>query len=190
MKKLILLSLVLTMASCNNVKGTFTALVDLNFKGGTTVTAGEHKAELKIRKRSLTLEFSEDKKVKFVVPKNTDLPDRNGELTLTSGQVKQPFDVQGKVATEVTDGDSRRDYESCTYREPYQVCYVDDRGRRKCYTEYRDVRGYRNVQYFVRTEDKSLVVSLYTPGTNILSASFNGRDLRRFRVYEYEGICR
>ena len=185
-----LLFLALILVSCETISGNFTALNELVFKDGVKVPAGVHKAKIKAKKRSLTLEFSKDLKVKFNIPKNTDLPTRNGEIILSQNDVKQPFDIQGNVATNVSDSESRRDYESCTYREPQRVCYRDNQGRTRCYTEYRDIRGYRNVQYRLRTEDKKLSISLQTPGTNILAGHFEGNDVSRFRVYEYEGICR
>lgn len=190
MKNLQFLILALLLVSCETISGKFTALSDLTFKDGTLVKSGEHSAKLIAKKRSMTVELKDDVKIKFKVPKDADLPTRNGQFMLTSNQVNQPFDIQGTVGTTSTDSESRRDYERCTYREPHTICHVDDRGRQRCYTEYRDVRGYRNVQYRLRTENKGLSIALHTPGTNIIAGNFEGSDVRRFRVYEYEGICR
>jgi hypothetical protein len=190
MKNILFCILALMMVSCETITGDLTVLSTLTFEDGTTVNPGTIKANIKAKKRSLTLNLPNEESVKFKIPKDAGLPSRNGDITLSQSEIKQPYDLEGRVNTTTTDSDSRRDYERCTYSQPYTVCQTDSRGRRTCYTQYRNVNGYRNVQYRERTENKYLSVSLLTPGTNVSNAQFEGHDVSRFRVYEYTGQCR
>jgi hypothetical protein len=162
--------------------------------GDEQIAVGEYNAELKFKsKKKLILSFKEGeetKKYTFRIPKGTEIPTRNGSIALSASDVKQPYDLAGTVATAVTRSEQRSGNETCTYRERYTRCTVDQNGRRQCYTDYRDVRGWRFVRYHVRTDTRTLSINLTTPGQRFQSAQFAGGDVEKFRIYEYTGICR
>ncbi len=190
MKNILFCILALMMVSCETITGELNVVSALNFQDGTAVNPATYKANIKATKKTLTLNLPNEVSVKFKIPKNAGLPSRNGNISLNQSQIKQPYDLEGRVNTTVTDSDSRRDYERCTYNQPYTVCQTDSRGRTTCYTQHRTVNGYRDVQFRERTESKYLSVSLLTPGTNVSNAQFEGNDVSRFRVYEYASQCR
>jgi hypothetical protein len=190
MKNIIFILMALLMVSCETLTGQLTVSNDLKFKDGTTVSAGAYNATVKAKRRSLTLALPSEVSVKFKIPKGTDLPSRNGNISLTSGDLKQPYDIQGRIKTTTTNSNSRRDYESCTYQKPYTVCHTDQNGRTTCYTRYQTIHGYRDVQYRVRTDHKYLSVTLLTPGTNVSNGQFEGEDVSRYRIYEWTSTCR
>jgi hypothetical protein len=190
MKNIIFIMMALLMVSCETLTGQLTVSEDLTFRDGTAVSAGTYKATVKAKRRSLTLGLPSEVSVKFKIPKGTDLPSRNGNISLSSADLKQPYDIQGRMKTETTNSDSRRDYERCSYQRPYTVCQTDRRGRTTCYTRYQTVYGYRDVQYRVRTDHKYLSVSLLSPGTNVSNGQFEGEDISKYRVYEWTNVCR
>lgn len=190
MKNIVFIMVALLMVSCETLTGNLSVSNELKFADGTVVAAGSYQATIKPKRRSLTLGLPSDISAKFKIPKGTDLPSRNGNISLESSEVKQPYDIEGRMKTNTTESDSRRDFERCTYQVPHTVCRTDDRGRTRCYTQYRSVNGWRDVQYRVRTDSKYLSVSLLTPGTNVSNAQFEGTDVTNYRVYEFSGQCR
>jgi hypothetical protein len=190
MKNIVFIMVALLMVSCQTLTGKLSVSNELKFADGTALAVGNYKATIKAKRRSLTLGLPRDISIKFKIPKGTDLPTRRGTISLESSDLKQPYDIEGRVNTNTTDSGSRRDFERCTYQVPYTVCHTDDRGRSRCYTQYRSVNGRRNVQFRVRTDTKYLHVSLLIPGTNVSNAQFKGTDVTSYRVYEFSGQCR
>lgn len=182
----------LTLASCERIDGNFLATGDLTLEmrsGSKTVAAGEYQAEIKIKSKKkidLYLEIDGNKeRARFRVPEGTRIPTENGTISLSSSEVKQPYDMYGVVETAVTRGQRRNGYESCTYQRPYTVC----RPQGGCWTEYRTVHGSRPVEYIPVTKDRVVTVELRTPGTSEDMGVFTGNDVRVERDYLYYGQC-
>lgn len=191
MKKISLLIMALFFVSCETINGNFTASETLSLKKGSdrvNVPAGNYKASLRVTTKKVKLDIGDGNKYKFRIDPDA-IPRRNGSVFFSAAEVEQPYDVSTTVRSTVSESDSRAGSESCSYQQPYTVCYPDNRGRSRCYTEYRTVYGYRQVQYRVRTTDKSLNINLLSPGTEMAVANFEGRDVNRERIYEYVGQC-
>lgn len=191
MKNISLLIVALFLVSCETINGNFNASEQLTLKDGSdsvTIPAGSYKASLRVTTKKVKLDIGDGNKYKFRIDPDA-IPRRNGTVFFPASEVKQPYDVNTTVRSNVFESDSRAGSESCSYRQPYTVCYPDNRGRTQCYTEYRTVYGYRQVQYRVRTTDKSLLINLLSPGTEMAMAQFEGRDVKRERIYEYVGQC-
>ncbi len=191
MKNISLLIVALFLVSCETINGNFTATESLSLKKGSSsvsIPAGNYKASLRVTTKKVKLDIGDGNKYKFRIDPDA-IPRRNGSVFFSAAEVEQPYDVNTTVRSTVSETDSRSGSESCSYQQPYTVCYPDNRGRTRCHTEYRTVYGYRQVQYRVRTTDKSLLIHLQSPGTEVSVASFEGRDVDRQRVYEYVGNC-
>ena len=191
MKKISLLIMALFFVSCETINGNFTVTDTLSLNKGADqvkIPAGNYKASIRVTTRKVKLDIGDGNKYKFRIDPDA-IPRRNGTVFFPATEVEQPYDVSTTVSSTVTETDSRAGNESCSYQQPYTVCYPDDRGRSRCYTEYRTVYGYRNVQYRVRTTDKSLNINLLAPGTELTMANFEGRDVKRERIYDYVGQC-
>ncbi len=179
----------LLTVSCETLSGQLVALTKLNFKKGVIVEEGTHQSEIKIKKRSLKITINDGETIKFKIPKGRTIPSENGQIFLTQSEISQPYDIQGSVMTKFLDSESRSGYESCSYSQPYTVCYPDGRGRMRCYTEYRSIYGSRSVQYRLRKEEKDIVVELMAPGSSLIKGKFTGKKIKQYRMYEYQGAC-
>jgi hypothetical protein len=191
MKKISLLIIALFLVSCETINGKFTVTESVRLKDGSrsvSIPVGNYNASLRVTTKKVKLEIGDGNKYKFQIDPNA-IPQRNGSVFFSAAEVEQPYDVSTTVRSHVSETDSRSGSESCSYQQPYTVCYPDNRGRTVCHTEYRTVYGYRQVQYRVRTTDKSLLVNLLSPGTEVAVANFEGRDVNRERIYEYVGQC-
>ncbi len=196
MKKLLALALMsLLFASCENIDGKFEAHNTLELRDGNstdTIRPGKYEAVIKLRKSKVKLKLTDDSgsdTYNFNLPKNVDLPTTNGSFSLTSAQVEQPYDVSGKIETDITMGTLRRERESCQYQEPYTVCYPTGNGGRTCHTEYRTRYGFRDVEYRIRTQDQRISFNLLRPATSGIEGRFTGREVTAERVYQYTGRC-
>lgn len=196
MKKVLALALMtLLFASCENIDGKFEAYNTLELRDGNsrdTIRPGKYQAVIKLRKSKVKLKLTDESgsdTYKFKLPGGVDLPTTNGSFSLTSSQVEQPYDVSGKILTDVTMGNLRYERESCQYQEPYTVCYPTGNGGRTCHTEYRTRYGFRDVEYSIRTQDQRISFNLMRPGTSGIEGRFTGREITSERVYQYTGRC-
>jgi len=191
-KLLVILSALSFMVSCEQIDGNLQVLENISLKarkGFKSISAGEYKAEIKLKsKRKLRLEVNGNK-FTFKIPRKVKIPTNNGTIKLTSSQVKQPYGINGSVQTEVERTATRYDWEQCSYQVPHTVCTVDGRGRQQCHTQYNTFYGRRDVRYHTRIEDKTLEIDLITEGGKVM-ASFTGEETYRHRINEYTGVCR
>lgn len=190
---LLILLLSFTFASCETIDGTLEAYTNIQLKDKkgkvTTFQAGEFEAKVKLKSKKKIKLVINDKSFIFSVPKGTRFPTDNGEIRLSSSDVKQAYDVFGVVKTSVEHGRVVRDRESCSWDEPYTVCETDDEGNRTCRTEYRTIHGWKDVSYHIDITDKDLAVDLLEPGTDSISGKFLGHERYARKVYDYEGRC-
>ena len=193
MKYLLLLSLIL-LTSCETLTGNFSAYEEILLKDskGESVKIRDGvylDSKLKLKsKRKLKL-IVDGTTFTFKIPRGTKIPTENGIIDLSSAEVKQPYDILGSINTEVEHGQVQRDSETCEWQEPYTVCRDDSNGRQICRTEYRTRYGHRDIQFHYDLISKDLTVSLSHPGTNDMTARFEGHQRYYQRVVEYEGRC-
>lgn len=194
MKKLLLgLSALFLLVGCETLDGNLDVRESIKLKNddGKTITLSPEFIEnvsIKVKsKKKLELELK-GHKFKFAVPKNS-IPSKDGEFTLKSAQIGQPYDIHGAVDTIVTRSGSRYERETCTYQRPVTVCRPVPNGGQVCHTEFQTFYGWRDVRFHVVTFDKSVAIDFFAPNSEDLKAVFNGGNISHQRVYEYQGHC-
>lgn len=171
--------------------------VNQDFKlDNETYRNGNYDASISIRKTTFAKRYKMTLKVSkngqenvhtFKAPKGTKIPE-NGAFNLSAGQLNEKYGLKGEIETDYTTDDRRRrNRESCTYQEPYTVCHSDRFGNVSCHTQYRTVYGHRDVEYYLKTKDQDVQVSIMDGNTAV--ADFSGQDSYTYRVYTYEGFC-
>jgi hypothetical protein len=132
-------------------------------------------------------------KIPLNIPKGTILPRRNGTINLPSRSTGQPFDLKGKISTQVGETEIYYDSESCVYYISERVCRRrqdrDGRTRRVCQNENIQYRGYRDVAYYNRTTTKRLNLKLYSAGRSRSRGKFLGQNTKREKIYTNRGRC-
>ena len=198
MKKMAFLaSMLLVLTGCKyTINGAFNVNEDIRL-GSKEYRAGSYTANVALGKTTFSKRYKLTMKVEtaegenshtFKAPKGTTIPE-NGSVNFTASELKQPYGLNGVVSTVYTDDNQRRrGYESCTYSVPYTVCYPNGRYGQTCHTEYRQVMGNRQVEYFMRTKDQDLSFNLVDGQRAV--ANFDGSYNNTYRVYTYQGTCR
>ena len=209
MKFLLLLLSLLALVSCESHKGKFTSHTDTTFTGkkylfGSAeeikIARGTYNANLTAGfNNKLTLEITKDKEtshsIVFKIPEGFKFPDENGELSLTSYQIEQPYDIYSKVETTYTNSDTINTWESCTYTTfetvCRHVCSIDSNGTQVCSYICREEsvthHGTHEVYYFIQTSDKNIKIDLIT-NTDVV-ADFQSFERTKSKIYEYMGRC-
>ncbi|OUR99832.1 hypothetical protein A9Q84_02045 [Halobacteriovorax marinus] len=190
---ILVLLLSLVFVSCETIDGSLETFSDINLKGKrgkvTTLNEGVYSAKIKLKsKRKMKLVIGDDSFI-FAIPRGTKFPTENGEIKLSSADVKQAYDVFGSIKTDVEHGSVRRDRESCSWDEPYTVCERNSDGEVTCRTEYRTRYGWKEVRYHIDIIDKRLSVELLAPGSDSIEGKFYGQERYAHKVYNYEGRC-
>lgn len=113
------------------------------------------------------------------------------DIVIPASETNQNYDVVGTITSQITVGQLERDYERCTYREPYSVCHTDPRGYTRCSTQYRTQWGYQDVEFRVRTTTTNMSVGMTAPNDAHDSyTNFKGHNILKERLYQYQGFCR
>ncbi|ATH07953.1 hypothetical protein BIY24_08310 [Halobacteriovorax marinus] len=210
MKHLMLLMTLIGFVSCNDLDGTFTAKQDLVFKTkksiisskyvSVKVPAGNYKAEFDFTSfDNLKIDLSGiDKKIKIKLPDDLDINDRNDEFYIQGADVRQKYDFEGRIHTDYSRSETRRETESCSYTRYEtrcrQVCHVNNRGRQICRSECSQFPvthyGYRRIEYYYSTRVTNMSLNVLEPSTSENVGSFTGRDSSTNRVVTWETPCR
>lgn len=217
MKNLIaVLALALVSASCVKLEGTlnveqvFTAKKRGGFlnlqRKSVEIQPGSYHASLKVNNsKSFTLKLKADNEGEedILIPiKSTNdfsIP-TNGNVVIRGNEINQPFDVSGRIKTDVTYSDSVRSTEDCTAQrtERYcdRVCTTPSQpsGTVYCNVVCRDVvvtyPGTRYVEYHNKHTQRTLSAELLDAENKDIKARFSGVDYDTDRVYDYYGECR
>lgn len=93
----------------------------------TVLHTGRYKASLDMSNRSaLTLSLTERNKarreIRFSLPHDLRVPEKQGRFSLLEPELGQPVDVRGSVSTRSTHSNIRREYEFCSYTVERWVC--------------------------------------------------------------------
>lgn len=152
--------------------GDYTAKLEFNSKT-------EIQIQIKIngKKKTLTLDL----------PKKLNIPD-NGPFSVSAQDLGQDFGAQGNTQTAVSDSQTYRGWDHCTYQRPEQVCYPVPNGGVSCHTEWRTVNGQQQVEYFDRNTKQDLAVN-FVNAQNALLSGFGGNRTSSERIYTYRGQC-
>ncbi len=210
MKHILLLVLALGLGACNNLEGTFKAKQDLVFKTKKSIFSRKY-VSVKVPQKnySAVFDFTKfgnlqidlsgiSKTIKINLPKDLDVNDSNDEFFIQGSTVKQIYDFDGRISSEVTRGDSRRERESCSYtryeNRCRRVCHVNDRGRRVCRNhcsrEPVTVYGHRDVEFYYSTKNTTMRLKVLEPSTSESVGLFQGNNVSTHRVVTYESMCR
>lgn len=157
-----------------------------------TLKAGSYKGTLTAKSRNelfLNIGSGANLDLAINIPQGQSVPESNGEFALTAKQTRQTFDLAGTVASTQTDSEKRRDWESCYVTRHEQVCHPTPHGGYTCHDQVVNYPGRKEVEFFVRTTDKNVVVNLYRPGTNEKLGTYAGGSKYSERRYLYEGYC-
>ena len=211
MKKALLTISALLLVSCSPVTGIFQASENLNFKGikyltgwgsEVPVSAGEYKSSITMEnKKTLLLKItkegqSKSTEVRFKIPKNTSLPEYNGELKLSAKDANQNYDLFAQVDTEFTSSMRFHGTESCTWeshrRVCREICHVENGHqicRDDCFDETITHYGTQEVEYHNDYTDRDINIDILKPGTEEVVGNFSGQDHDSDKVYDYQGRC-
>lgn len=205
-KKLFIVSSLLLLAACDPFEGVISVKQQMTVKSSeqtpgcnpddswgcdqivnVTVPAGDHNAKLDFVSRDqiqLTLKINGKKKqLNLDLPKKLKVPD-NGAWEITATDLGQDFGALGNSATQVTDSDTYRGYESCTYQRSEVIC-----GPQGCHTEWRTVYGQQQVEYFERRTNQQIAVNFVKAPQSVILAEFKGQRNFAERIYRYKGQC-
>lgn len=185
MKNIMLVTLsVFFFASCEKVTGQLEVLKTTTVnskKDQVTLNVGTNSAELNFKsKRSVTLE-TQGKKVKIKLNKGTKFPE-DGNFSFPVDSLGEDFALEGSVDKNVVYGQVRSSSEVCYESRPYTRCYRDG-----CRTVYRQVRGYRNIDYRINTITQTSTVDMVQGGEVV--AIFNSDNTDTVRDVINYGFC-
>lgn len=210
MKRILLLVTLLGLSACNDLDGTFKAKSDLVFKTkksiisrkyvSVRVPTGDYRAEFDFTSfGNLKIDLSGIKKqIKIKLPDDLDINDRNDEFYIQGSDVRQKYDFEGRINTEVTRSETRRTTESCSYTEYEtrcrQVCHVNRRGHNVCRRECSRVPvthyGHQRIEYYNSTSNTEMKLKVLEPSTSESVGLFKGNDINTSRVVTWQSFCR
>lgn len=193
-----LLSLIVAAAlftGCERIEGQIYVMKELvlkNSKGNSrTIRPGTYTADIKAntkKKITLRLNNESDEKFEFNIPDGS-IP-TNGGFSYKSATVGQPVDLNGAVATNVTESGIGQTTESCQYQIPVQSCWPLPNGGMSCSTHMETRFGTRWIQYFDRTTTKDITLAISVANTNEEAAQFSGSATNVERVVMNASQCR
>lgn len=182
-------------AGCEKIEGQLNISSDTKLRSSKgvvrTLSAGTYTADIKANtKKKITLRLNNDgdAKYEFNVPDGS-IPS-NGSFSYKSSTVGQPVDLTGNVTTQIVNGERRSTYESCQYQEPVQVCYPAPQGGVQCTIQYQTRFGQRWIEYYNRTTDKDVTLSISPANTGVESAQFIGNAKWVERIVLNQSACR
>lgn len=185
----------LLFAGCERIEGQLNVTQDVKLKTTKgvlrTVRVGTYSADIKANtKKKITLRLNNDadEKYEFNVP-NGSIPS-NGSFAYGPEVLGQPVNMKGVVTTVVSDSERRQTTESCQYQEPVQVCYPVPNGGVACSIQYQTRFGTRWIQYFDRTTNRDVALSISAVNSDTESATFNGETTWVERVVLNATQCR
>lgn len=190
MKNIIVLTSLLLLAGCEDLKGTLT--VFKNFKavtkdGTQTISSGTYKTSLDFKRDRVVVALKTDSgETEFSIktPVGTTIPN-NGNFEVKSAESGQPFDVLGNNKTVETRSETRSGYESCQYQDYQPVC-----GPQGCQSVPVTRWGQQYIEYYLRTVTTDLTINLTAIGNPAGSlAKFTGHSAFNEKVILQQNRC-
>lgn len=162
-----------------------------------TVAPGTYASTIKFSsKKKAVLEIKvngsggKNPELPIAIPRSEELPEYNGPISWRAEEIGQTFDVEGSLNTVVTDTERRRGTETCQERIPYRECYTDPQGRPVCRDGWRDATGSRVIDYYDRTYDRNVKLTLLDPKKGAVLAGLSGKNVQTERIVLSQGMCR
>ncbi|OUR95274.1 hypothetical protein A9Q84_15645 [Halobacteriovorax marinus] len=210
MKKILLLAALVSFTSCKDLDGTFKVKKDLVFKTKKRPFSSKYvKVKVPANEYSATFKFTSsskmkiiiagiDKKIKIKFPKELDVNPRNDNFYINGSDIKQNYDFDGRIKTDVTRTDDRHGSETCSYTTYETVCHREchtgDNGRVRCHSVCNQMPrthyGRRNVEYYYETSDTVMKLKVLEPSTSEVLGLFKGKDHKTRKVITYSSMCR
>jgi hypothetical protein len=211
-----LIALSLVSVSCVNLEGTLNVeqMLSAKKRGGflnlqmksVQIQPGAYHASLKVNNaKSFTLKLKADKEgeADILIPLKSEkdfVVPTNGNVIIRGSEISQPFDVSGKIATNVTFSDTVRSTEVCTMQRTENRCekicsapvqpYGTVTCNIVCHDEVVTWEGSRFVEYHNKYTERNLSAELLDSESKAVRATFSGTDYDSSRVYDYYGECR
>jgi hypothetical protein len=183
------------ITGCERIEGQINVTKDVdlkNSKGNSrTVRVGTYTADIKAntkKKITLRLNNESDEKFEFNIPDGS-IP-ANGSFSYKSAVVGQPVDLSGTVQTVITETGISQATESCQYTVPVQHCFPLPNGGVSCSTQMETRYGRRWIQYFDRTTNKGVNLSIALANVTEESATFYGQAEWLERIIMNASQCR
>ncbi len=220
MKKLLLLSLVsLLSVSCLKLEGNLQVneKMTLKKKGGflnlkrinVDVEANTYQASLKvISKDNFTLALHRgDEKILIPIKAKEELkvPTFDGEFRIAGSKVEQPYDIVGRIQTDISHGPTQEVIEACTWETKEVRCHVEcreiitkdekgvERKENRCEKLCEDIlithHGRHEVIFHYKTTFRDLDFSFVKENSSQEVARFDGSDTAVEKIIERSGIC-
>jgi hypothetical protein len=182
------------LVGCEKIEGEITIIKDLklrNSKGDMhLLRVGNYSADIKANtSKKITLRLNNDSDEKFIFKHEGNIPN-HGVFTIPASVSGQPVDLLGSINTLTSKSDIFENNVSCSYQEPYTVCYPMPRGGTNCTVQYRTVYGYQWIRYYDVVTTKNIDLSVVGVGSADEAASFHGDIVSTDRVILNQGICR
>ena len=184
----------LLLVGCDKIEGQLNIAKDLtlvNSKGDKhQIKVGTYTADISTNgSKKLTLRFNNDndEKYNFSIPKGSKLP-TNGSFSYKASDIGQAVDLAGTVKTVSTNGPMVQTNQQCTYQQAYQVCSAGPRGP-VCTIVYRTVYGNQWVNFYDRTTNQDVTLSILDAGTTTQSAEFAGSVSYIERIVTSQSQC-
>lgn len=206
--------LLIALSGCDEIDGQLQVNQAINLKAGkktVTLAQGLYDAQLEPKsatKVNLEVKIGKDKKdFSFQVSKGKKLIADDGQINIAARESGQAYDVLGQQQINVSNSESIRTWESCTFsiqeyrchREAFpETCNDDGRGHRRCRgggfrqvcgNETVFVSGRQDVEYYIRTTVTSVALDLVVPNSSDAVAHFSGSRAENERIYTYRGFC-
>lgn len=189
---------VLQVKQAFNIKSTETQPGCGGFDGGSfgcdqivnvAAPVGGHSAKLEFVGKDqiqITMKVNGKKKyVKMYLAKAIDIPSHNGPFSVSAADLAQDFSAEGGIATNISDSDVWRGYQSCSYTRREQVCQIVN-NQYVCHEEVRTIYGQQYVEYFDRLTTKHINVNFVQ---NVVLATFDGTNTSSERIYLVKDQC-
>ncbi len=207
--------LTIGLSSCNDFSGEFKTGQKLKIvhttmfgkKKTKKIPAGSYRATLGFSssskvKLSLKRSGQKDIDVKIKLPDNAQFPTYEGDIVIPASQSGQRYDLNGKIATNITRSGQTNTYESCSYTDYVRRCEkvcrdvtkpngeVVKRCKKECRRVAVTIRGSRDVTYHMVYTAKKIKLGVFNPGTRDRLGDFKGNFNDSTKVYDYQSSCR
>jgi hypothetical protein len=179
-----------TMAA--KIKGGFLNLKTKEIR----IEPGFYHADFKINgDKSYTLILSGREIIKIPIKSDSDLNvPTNGTFSISHNDIKQPFDIEGEMRTDISYSPSTTSVEDCSYtlteNHCQKICDQVSACKIECRDESVTFRGRHEVSFHYRTIKRDLTFQFLKADKLETLATFSGGNTEFDRITDYEGVCR
>ncbi len=162
-----------------------------------TITPGSYNMSVESGRNDLQIDLKGanlSEKLELTIPAGKQIPD-SGRVTLTSQETGQPFDLEAVINTDVQDSAKTNGYETCQVSYQEQVCAPTGDGgpgnppQIHCWFETHTRQGQQQVEYFVRSTNRSMTAEILLLGSTTSAAHFSGNRMSKQKIYTYQSPC-